>query len=209
MEIMILVVASAAVALGAAAVGMWLTAPASSKEDPADLLSGSCIDEPFRAPDGVVVGTLARLCFDVDAVRPRVELTGVTSDSLFTGWLTQPTPAGVMHGNVCGSSDAAAATTLLQPARFDASRADQTGRVQLSASLPVMRFTGDSRIRVLVVDHGWRGSSQVVPREEQLSTWDGTWVHGLSSTANTNRTPGRLVGCATFWPRGGVETLEN
>lgn len=202
-------VASAVVALGAAVIGMMLTAPAEPTDVPADLLSGTCLDEPFRPTHGgVLVGTLSRLCFDVDAVRPRVELTGVTSGALYTGWISRPVAPAGGRGNACDLSDAGATGTTLQPQRFDAASADQTGRVQLSANLPGLKLPGGSQVRVLVIDHGWTESGQVTPYADRLAVWNGAWIPGVTTTGSDGRSQGRLVGCASFWLRGGVETLE-
>jgi hypothetical protein len=208
-EVLVFVVASAVVALGAALVGMMLTAPATSKEIPADLLSGTCLDEPFRAPNGVVIGTLARLCFEIDAVRPRVELTGVAPSGLYTGWLSKDGTPRPMAADLCELSDAGAMSMPMKPERFDATIADRTGRVQLSANLPGLRLASGSVVRLLVVDHGWAGPNQTALRAEQLPIWDSTWVHRMATTGSGNQVPGRVLGCASFWLRGGTETVEN
>jgi hypothetical protein len=207
-EVLVFVVASAMVALGAGVVGMMLTSPATSKEIPADLLSGTCLDEPFHTSNGVVVGSLARLCFEIESVRPRVELTGVTNGALYTGWLARGAPPRSVQGSLCEMSDPGVAATL-QPERFDATIADRTGRAQLSANLPGLKLPSGSIIRLLVVDHGWAGPNQTALRAEQLPLWNGAWVQGMSTVASGDRAPGHLVGCASFWLRGGVETLED
>src|SRR5262245_34915033 len=117
-EALVFVVASLTITLVTGVVGMMMTAPSSSAPVPADWLSGTCLDEPFRAPNGVVVGTLARLCFETDAVRPRVELTGVTTSALYTGWLTRAATPRTALADVCDLSDSGAATTPMQPERF-------------------------------------------------------------------------------------------
>jgi hypothetical protein len=208
-EILVYIVASVAITIGTAVVGTMLSAPAPSKEIPADLLSGSCLDEPFQPTRGVVVGTLARLCFDVDAVRPRVELTGVTSSALYSGWLTQAQHPLTPQGGACLEADADPSLAPVTPDRFDATIADRTGRVQLSAALSGLRIPGGSEVRLLVVDHGWVGPEQPALSSDALPAWHGAWVHGVTTTGTTSRASGRLIGCAVFRLRGGTESIEN
>jgi hypothetical protein len=208
-EILVFVAASMVITVGTAVVGTKLTGPASSGPIPADFLSGTCLDEPFQPLRGVVVGTLARLCFDVEAVRPRVELTGVNSSALYSGWLTRsPQPLTAPNG-VCLEADADPSIAPAMPERFDATIADRTGRIQLSATLTGLRVTGGSEVRLLVVDHGWAGPDQTALSAEALPAWQGAWVHGLTTTSGTTRASGRLIGCAAFRMRGGTESIEN
>jgi hypothetical protein len=207
-EILAFVAASVVITIGTAVVGSKLTAPVPSAPIPADFLSGTCLDEPFQPMRGVVVGTLARLCFDLDAVRPRVELTGVNSSALYSGWLTQaPHPLTAPNGP-CLEADADAALASATPERFAATIADRTGRIQLSATLAGRRITGGSEVRLLVVDHGWAGPDQPALSAEALPAWQGAWINGLTTTGST-RAGGRLIGCAAFRMRGGTESIEH
>lgn len=210
-EILVLVTASTVIALCAAVVGAKLTAPTPSAPVPADLLSGTCLDEPFLAAPApaVVVGSLARLCFDVDAVRPRIELTGLPSGVLFTAWLSHAPRPAVTPREPCDAADSGPNGAVPLPARFDAAVADQTGRVQLTATIPGLRIVGGSQPRLFVVEHGWIGPDRAAVRPDDVLVWDRAWVHGAATTSSDRHGRGRLVGCASFWLRGGVETLEN
>jgi hypothetical protein len=95
------------------------------------------------------------------------------------------------------------------PDRFDATIADRTGRIQLSATIPGLWIPGGSEVRLLVADHGWASPDQTALKADTLPTWQGVWVTGVTTTTGTTRASGRLIGCAVFRMRGGTESIEN
>ena len=208
-EILVFIAASTVIAMCTVVAGAKLTAPATSAPVPADLLSGTCLDEPFLTTQSVVVGALARLCFEIDAVQPRVELTGLPSGVLFTAWLAQTSRPAAASRESCDLADAGPNGAAPPPVRFDAAVADQTGRVQLTATLPGLRIAGGSQARLFVVEHGWIGPDRAAVRPDDVLAWESAWVHGVTRTSGDRYSRGRVVGCASFRPRGGVETLEN
>jgi hypothetical protein len=208
-EILVFLTASAAIAICTAVVGARLTSPPTSAVVPIDLLSGSCVDEPFVPTQGTFIAALARLCFEQDSMRPRIELTGVAVGSLFTGWLTPAPPPGTTPREACSLADPGPSGSVPWPERFDAAIADQTGRVQLSAPLPGQRLKAGGRARLLVIDHGWVGVNQSEIRAADVAAWEDAWGLGPRLKSNDDRGRGRVVGCASFWLMGGVESLES
>ena len=211
-EILAFVAVSAAITVGTAIIGTKLLSPTTPPPLPSDAGSGSCVDEPFVPVRGAIfsagVATLARLCFGIDDVRPRLELTGVTSGTLFSAWLTNEEQPKTEHRQRCDIPPAVPGSAWTRPVRIGAAVADQTGLLHLAATLRDLRVIGGSRLQILAVEHGRLGAERGALVAEELLGWEHAWNQGLATPTGDSHHRGRLVGCASFWLRGGVDSLE-
>jgi hypothetical protein len=210
-EILAFIAVSAAITAGTAMIGARLFAPVAAP--PFDAGSGACVDEPFVPLRGSIfsagVGTLARLCFGESDVRPRLELTGVTSGTLFSAWLTNEEHPKTEHRQRCDIPPPDGTASWTRPVRIGAAVVDQTGRLHLAATMRDLRIAGGTRLQILAVDHGWTGPERGAARAEELVTWEHAWSRGLATPTGDSHFRGQVVGCASFWLRGGVDSLEH
>jgi hypothetical protein len=212
-EILAFVAVSAIITAGTAVIGRWLLSPATTPPLPSDAGSGSCVDEPFTPLRGFTfssgVGTLARLCFGVADVRPRLELTGVRSGTVFSAWLTNEEHPKTEHRARCDLPPPDAGAAWTRPVRIGAAVADQTGRLHLSATMRDLRIVGGARLQIVAVDHGWTRPERGVALADELIDWEPAWGRGSAAPTGDSHHRGQMVGCASFWLRGGVDSLEN
>jgi hypothetical protein len=208
-EILVLVALSAVITVGTAVVGARLASPSTVELAPVAAMDMACLDEPFVLDQGTVVGALARLCIGDGVVRPRIELTGLTSGAVLTAWLayTERPPAG--RTQQCAIDDVQPDAPWALPMRIEGAVADQTGRVELASSMPGVRFVGGSEIQVLVVNHGWVRAERRAERVDRPLVWDRSWAMPPADGIGDNPHGGWILGCAVFRLRMGTESLEH
>ena len=95
-----------------------------------------------------------------------------------------------------------------RPVRIAAGVADQTGRVHLEAVLRDLPVLAGARIQILAVDHGWARPERGAAHPDELVAWEPGWSPAPAAPAGDSRHTGRVIGCATFWMRGGVDSLN-
>jgi hypothetical protein len=110
-----------------------------------------------------------------------------------------------MPRTVPGSETAALpGLTGLSPSRIDGIVANQTGRAQLTASYPGVRFSGGSEVQILVVDHGAVRPGDAQTRPGELLSWQPSWWDvGDGGPARSG-----LAGYVVFRVRQGEESLD-
>jgi hypothetical protein len=82
------------------------------------------------------------------------------------------------------------------------------GRAHLAGTHRGVHLNGNWDVWVFVVRHGLRHEHDQTVRIRSLVSWQPGWWETYSVRQGTDPEIGRLVGCARFQRRGGVESLE-
>jgi hypothetical protein len=212
-EILAFVAVSPILAAGTAVIGRWLLSPATTLPLPSDAGGGSWVDEPFTPLHGSNfssgVGTLARLCFGIEDVRPRLELTGVRSGTVFSAWLTNEVQPKTEHRQRCDLPPPDAGAAWTRPGRIGAAVPPPPGRTPRGATRRYRPIIAGPRLQIVAVDHGWIRPERGVALADELVDWEPAWGRGSAAPTGDSHHRGQMVGCASFWLRGGVDSLEN
>ena len=206
MDVGVSIAASVAMLLGTVVGGRLLTSTGTSVTADATPSTGrSCIERPLASPGGPGAVGVARLCLTLDDVETTVDLDGLTGGTLYTAWLGyQERPAGGATGACAGPE-----TERVTPSQVDAAPAPQDGRLRLARTLPGLRPPSNTVLDVLVVEHGPAFAVGTAARSRQLLAWDRTWAGLPASALDRPDDTARLIGCAGFWLRGGMEQTEH
>jgi hypothetical protein len=210
-EILVLVTLSAVITIGTAVLGARLMAPPPPAERaPLVRMDMACLDEPFVSVHGTIVGALARLCIDGDTVRPRVELTGLTSGTVFTAWLAYAERRSAARRERCVVDDVPLDAPWALPRRVDdVAVADQAGHVEITGRVEALHLAGGSEIQVIVVDHGWMSRERRAGGAEELLAWQRSWTQDPAASIGDVRVRGWVKGCAVFKLNVGVDSLND
>jgi hypothetical protein len=203
------IAASAAMLLLTIAGGRLITA--TTPPDPATVewsADASCLQRPLTLIDAAGVQAASWLCLTTGGIQPAVELHGLPSGTLYSAWLSYLEHPGARDAGRCASTDLASDGTAL-PGRLDGAAADRDGRVALSGALTGLIPAGDTVVEILVVEHGTVSAAGAPARARQLLAWDRSWSALPTPSVDQREDTGRLLGCATFWVRGGVEQTEH
>jgi hypothetical protein len=210
-EILVFVVVSAVITVGTAVVGARLVAPSPTTSEPSSHVMGmACLDEPFVSIHGRIVGAMARLCLGDGIASPRIELTGLTSGTLLSAWLAYGERRSATPQARCSVNHSHPDAPWPLPRLIDTTVADHTGRVELTSTMPGLRFAGGSEVQVLTVEHGWQRPERRAAIVELLRIWQDGWTTGEpTATIGSAGIRGWVVGCATFRPPVGLGSLED
>ena len=200
------IVASALFMVGVAVVGVYLTAAPAPPASP-NVPETVCLDEPLVAAAGAQLRGLAHLCFGRDGLTPSLDLEHLAEGRLYSAWLASGDMPSTAPASHCLSNQTRAGGAPTTPGRVDATVADATGRVHLTAMLRGFRTAGLTEIQLLAVDHGPATPGATPRGGTELLAWQAIWRDPTPAVTG-GQDQSRLVGCASFRLRGGVETLE-
>jgi len=202
-DALVFIVAGIAVLIAVAFSGIVL-APAPMLPSTGPAHDGAlCEVEPLSPVAEMVIAGLTQLCVSEHGTRAWVELVGLRRDALYTGWLAYGGRSLSPQEFRCGGFSENVSETRSAPLRIDRAITDEAGRARFMASYPAIRLSDKEDVWMLVVDHG------VLPSGDQsTAVWEPGWRSTASVMAPGSSIAGRLIGCAHFQRRGGVESLE-
>lgn len=202
--------ASTAMLVAMIVAGQLLTVTATQvPTDTTGSTSMSCLEQPLVPTGDTGMHSVARLCLTIDDVQPTVELADMTSGALYTAWLGYLEQPYTRDAGPCASAHLASRTETATPGRVDAAVATQDGQVLLSRPVPGLRPEGNTKVEILVVDHGQTAVAGAAARPRQLLSWDRAWSGLPAPMTEQSQSSSRLIGCAAFWIRGGAELTEH
>lgn len=161
-----------------------------------------CEERPFAVVNGGAARGMARLCLTRDGVEPIVELAGLPSGVIYSAWIAYVDRPGVVRVGECADPD------LPAPGRIASGIADQEGRLMLSSMAPGLQLGANSVVKLLVVEHGALSSDVTPDRARGLLVWQPGWSDA-TAPSDATQSSGSLLGCSSFWTRGGVDTTEH
>lgn len=186
--------------------GHFLTAtagsPSTEREHEARM---SCIDRPLMPVSGGHIRADARLCLTDGGVRPIVELADVTPGSVYTAWLAFLDGTTASTRGPCADTHFTTSGELTTPGRLDGAVADQDGRVVLSHPLPGSRLDAHTVVELLIVEHARPVLIGGAAQNGQFISWNPAWSRQKGQVPDRGASQSQLVGCASFWIRGGAE----
>lgn len=178
----------------------------------------TCLEQPLgpvgdrgnsATPVSSLPQAMSSLCLTRDGVHPTVELTHLPNGMLYTAWLAYLEQPRTPDVGRCASAQLAGQAGSAMPGRIGSGTVDRSGRIVLSAAFPGLHLEGNSEAEILVVEHGQVEANRTAASARHLLLWDAGWT-GMSVLAPAEgETRPRLVGCASYWMRGGPGLLEH
>jgi hypothetical protein len=98
---------------------------------------------------------------------------------------------------------------MATPGRIAGAGPDQAGRALLSHPLPGVRLDANSRLELLLLEHAQSVLAGSAAQVGQLITWSPSWSGPAGRLLDRGQGQSQLIGCATFWIRGGAEQAEH
>jgi hypothetical protein len=205
------IVASAAMLLLTFAGGRLLTATTPPEPARAERpATSTCEQRPLTLFDGAGVEAASWLCLTTTGAQPGVELHGLPSGTLYSAWVAYLERPRTMDVARCAGAQNPSGDGTAPTGRVDGAVADRDGRVMLAGSLAGLLPGGGTALEILVVEHGAMSAAGAPARAGSLLAWDRSWsaLPGPSAVDDAGDA-GRLLGCATFWIRGGAELTDH
>lgn len=171
--------------------------------------SASCDERPLAGVNGSAAHGVSHLCLTMDGADPTIELTGLPVGAVFSAWAAYVDRPSIVRAGECSTPELAARDQIGAPGRLASGIADRDGRLVLASALSGLRPSAGSVVEILVVQHAALTDTARPERARQLLAWDRVWSDARRAPNGPDQSVTRLLGCSSFWVRGGAEQAEH
>jgi len=196
-------VGASAVMVAATIVGgqmLKATPPAVESERPAHV---GCDTRRLAPVNGAAVQAFSRLCFGPRGVESVVDLAARPTGGVYSAWMAYVDRPTAVRTGECASPE------LVTPGRVASGIANGEGRLTLANDVPGLQVRANGLVEILVVEHGQPTTDSAPDRARELLSWHSAWSDPGAAPTDFEQPSSALLGCATFWVRGGAEQTEH